>query len=152
MTDSRSPTPPTAAELARMIAELLNDARILYLIDPNEGTSARIKTAESMLCAWGVHSANRNASPSGASPSPAATIRGGDVFQSPNMEALTVMRILPYGQAECRIQGESSRTGVLTIKDLRTFTYLGRAAHSDGRYAASEQLIRLAMTPPQAEP
>lgn len=71
-------------------------------------------------------------------------VRAGDVFKAPNGEAVTVMRALPGGKVEVRIQGNRTRLGDFTNNELKAWPKIGRAEYADGAYTTPKSLIDLA--------
>jgi hypothetical protein len=86
-------------------------------------------------------------SPGGRS---ADAVRAGDVFRAPNGEAVTVMRALPGGKVEVRIQGNRTRLGDFTNNELKAWEKIGRADYADGSYTTPQPLIDLAKNEPTA--
>lgn len=67
-------------------------------------------------------------------------VRAGDVFRAPSGEAITVMRQLPGGKCEVRIQGKRTRLGDFTNNELKQFEKIGRADYADGSYTTPESM------------
>lgn len=77
-------------------------------------------------------------------------VRAGDVFRAPTGEAVTVMRALPGGKVEVRIQGKRLRLGEFKNNELKEWPKIGRADYSDGAYTTTQELIDLAKNEPSA--
>jgi hypothetical protein len=80
----------------------------------------------------------------GSAQAGADAVRPGDVFAAPTGEAVTVMRVLPGGKAEVRIQGARMRLGDFAVADLKAWPKIGRADFADGMYTTPESLIEVA--------
>ena len=68
-------------------------------------------------------------------------VRAGDVFRSPSGEAITVIRTLPGGRCEIRIQGKRMRLGDFKHQQLKALAKIGRADYLDGAYTTPQSLI-----------
>lgn len=77
-------------------------------------------------------------------------VRAGDVFRAPTGEAVTVMRALPGGKVEVRIQGKRLRLADFKNNNLKAWPKIGRADYADGFYTTPQSLIDLARNEPAA--
>lgn len=79
---------------------------------------------------------------------PRKPVRPGDVFDYAGTgRAATVMRTLPGGGAEIRIEGfiegrKSLRIGGAKVRDLKQWKRLGRADYLDGMYLSAVHLAQ----------
>lgn len=77
----------------------------------------------------------------------AEPVRPGDVFKTPDGRAATVMRTLPGGRAEIRLQKAGTqmlRVGEFKVNDLKEWDRIGRAEYNDGMYTTPESLLERA--------
>lgn len=72
-------------------------------------------------------------------------VRAGDVYAAPTGDAVTVMRTIPGGKADVRIQsnteGRRMRLGTFMAAELKAWPKIGRADYADGAYTTPQALI-----------